>query len=201
MWAADAVSGYVSAGKASKAAQQTADKNIALFKETRDQNVALQKPWMDLGLPAGQQINALLMGGPGAEQAQQNYGNYRDTVSSGLRLQNGLNGGYQNQAVNGLLRSGSTIKAAEQYRNNFDNQDFGNYLGYLGNQQRVGVGATNALSGVNTDYANGVGQQNTNAGDARANGYLAQGNAIGGAFNNLTSMLSGGLGYASSYGK
>ncbi len=109
---------------------------------------------------------------------------------------NALNTGY---AAGGKLQSGSAAKAAIRYGQDYGSNEFGKQMGYLGNQQGVGLTGANALAGVGTNYANSVSQNNNNAAATSANAGLAGatmfGNALGGAANGIGQALG------SSYGK
>lgn len=85
---------------------------------------------------------------------------------------NALNSGY---AGAGTLQSGAAMKELERFRQNLQSGYRGEYLGYLGNQQGVGLGAGSALAGVGQNYAGMVSANNTNAANAAANAALVRG--------------------------
>jgi hypothetical protein len=86
-----------------------------------------------------------------------------------------------------LLGSGSALKALTNYGQGIGSQEFGNYMGYLGNQQQTGLSATNALAGVGTGYANAVSANNNNAANQTGNAALVGANNINGLLGNALS--------------
>jgi hypothetical protein len=94
---------------------------------------------------------------------------YQFRVNEGNRA---LNSGW---AGAGTLQSGAAMRAAQDFGQNIASQEFGNYMGYLGNQQGVGLGAGSALAGVGQNYVNTISQNNNNAGSAAANAALIRG--------------------------
>lgn len=116
---------------------------------------------------------------------------FRNSTGYQFRLGQGmdaLNSGY---AGAGTLQSGAAMKAAQEYGQNFASNEFGNYMGYLGNQQGVGLSGASALAGVGQNYANSVMTNNNNAGTAVANAALARG--ANNPFANTLGMIGGGL--------
>lgn len=102
---------------------------------------------------------------------------------------NKLNSGY---AANGALNSGAAMKAMEKYRQDLQSGYRNEYIGYLGQQQGVGLSGASALAGVGQNYVGNVTANNTNAGNNAANAALARGSinsqmwtGIGGALGNL----------------
>ena len=197
----------MSASKSNKAIQSATDQQAQVARESNalqgriyDENVARSQPFVQQGLTAGQNLNALLgLGGDGqaasnAFQTFKNSGPYGFNFNEGMRA---LNSGY---AAKGMLQSGAAQKAAIKYGGDMASNTLGQYMGLLANQQGVGLSASNALSGVGTNYANAVSNNNANAASAIGNGALARAgtnNALMGGFANLAGNTAGQL---SSYG-
>lgn len=131
-------------------------------------------------------------GGTTAQDAQENaFDAFRNSTGYQFRLNEGydaLNSGY---AGAGVLQSGAAMNAAQEYGQNMASAEFGNYWNMLGEQQNLASGAANAMSGVNTTYANNAGnlaiangQNQASAAIARANNTNAMIGGIGGAFGN-----------------
>lgn len=131
-------------------------------------------------------------GGTTAQDAQENaFDAFRNSTGYQFRLNEGydaLNSGY---AGAGVLQSGAAMNAAQEYGQNMASAEFGNYWNMLGEQQNLASGAANAMSGVNTTYANNAGnlaiangQNQANSAIARANNTNAMIGGIGGAFGN-----------------
>lgn len=118
-----------------------------------------------------------------------------------FRLGQGMDAINKGYAARGTLQSGAAMKALNAYGQDQASSEFGKYLGYLTGQQQVGLGATNAVMGVGTNYANAVSANNNNAGDAAANAALARGNANAGMYSSIAGGIGNALGsLGSSYG-
>lgn len=115
---------------------------------------------------------------------------FRNSTGYQFRLGEGMNALNNNYAGAGLVRSGAAMKAAQAYGQNFASNEFGNYLGYLSNQQGVGLAGASALAGVGQNYTGMVSQNNNAAGTAAANAALAGGQN---SFGNALSLIGGGL--------
>lgn len=135
-------------------------------------------------------------GGSGADAA---FDKFRQSDGYQFRMNEGMNALNTGYAAAGKLQSGAAAKAMQRYGQDYGSNEFGKYLGYLGNQQGVGLTGASAVAGVGTNYANAVSQNNNNAADAAGNAALvkgsAYGNALGGVANGLGTILG------SSYGK
>jgi len=110
---------------------------------------------------------------------------YQFRVNEGNRA---LNSGW---AGAGTLQSGAAMRAAQDFGQNIASQEFGNYMGYLGNQQGVGLGAGSALAGVGQNYVNTISQNNNNAGSAAANAALIRGQ--NNPFASVLGTIGGGI--------
>lgn len=130
--------------------------------------------------------------GQSAQEAASNaFDVFRNSTGYQFRLNEGydaLNSGY---AGAGVLQSGAAMNAAQEYGQNMASAEFGNYWNMLGEQQNLASGAANAMSGVNTTYANNAGnlaiangQNQASAAIARANNSNAMIGGIGSAFGN-----------------
>tara|TARA_R100001086_G_scaffold180400_5_gene100175 strand:- start:2860 stop:3711 length:852 start_codon:yes stop_codon:yes gene_type:complete len=134
--------------------------------------------------------------GPPQGQSAQSAANnafdiFRNSTGYQFRLGEGmdaLNSGY---AGAGTLQSGAAMKDALRYAQNFASNELGNYMGYLGNQQGVGLSGASALAGVGQNYANSVGANNNSAGTAAANAQLVAG--ANNPFANALGAIGGGL--------
>lgn len=254
-----AIAGASSANKAAKRAAQVSEQNnaanVALQREIYGKNQQALSPFMQLGKPAGDTINALLglggaspqyqqpqvtpnalsqfaggtrygrisipalyndgypagagygiadgqagLGAPfysatrqnpiGAQDAANNaFDIFRNSTGYQFRLNEGmdaLNSGY---AGAGILQSGDAMRAAQEYGQNFASNEFGNYMGYLANQQGVGLSGASALAGVGQNYANNITAMNTQNAANQANALLSRQNPLA----NVAGMIGGGL--------
>lgn len=118
------------------------------------------------------------------------FQNYQNSTGYQFRLGEGI------RAIDAgapVRNSGATLKARQQYGQNIGSQEFGNYLGYLANQQGVGLSGASAQAGVGQNYVNTVSANNNSAGSAAANAALMRGQATsnmwGGVANGLGSIF------------
>lgn len=118
------------------------------------------------------------------------FDQFRGSTGYQFRLGEGNRGVNSAYAGAGTIKSGDAMRAIADYNQNFASNEFGNYLGALGNQQGVGMQGAGALAGVSTNYGNNVQANNNSAGTAAANAALAKGqNSIG----NTLGLIGGGL--------
>lgn len=127
----------------------------------------------------------------GTQAAQNAFDVFRNSTGYQFRLGEGMNALNSGYAGVGLVRSGAAMKAAQDYGQNIASNEFGNYLGYLSNQQGVGLSGASALAGVGQNYTNTVSANNNSAGTAAANAALVKGN--NNPFANALSLIGGGL--------
>lgn len=123
-----------------------------------------------------------------AQAASDAFDVFRNSTGYQFRVNEGMDALNSGFAGAGLLRSGAALKALDDYRQGMASQEFGNYMGYLSNQQGVGLGGASALAGVGQNYTNTVTANNNNAGSAVANAALIKGQ------NNPFAAALGGLG-------
>ena len=189
--------------KATKAATNAAADNNALQRDIYSQNKTALSPYIDQGVTNSGKINALLVTNPYEFTAD------KFTADPGyqFRLNQGLSGVTQNKAVNGLLKSGSALKALNDYAQGGASQEYGaaynrheqstgNYVNALQDQQGVGLSAAGALAGAGTGFANAVSANNNNAANTVGNAALAGANQT----NNLLGQGVNALSYATGQG-
>jgi hypothetical protein len=153
--------------------------------------------YQNYGQNEGRQIPSAPSATPAAGSAtaaQNAFDVFRNSTGYQFRLGEGMNALNSGYAGAGLVRSGAAMKAAQEYGQNLASGEFGNYLGYLSNQQGVGLGGASALAGVGQNYTNTVSANNNSAGTAAANAALVKG--ANNPFANALSLIGGGvLGY------
>lgn len=171
------------ANKAANATQYAADQSAAVQREIYGQNKEMLAPWVLEGAKATPVINGLLGLGD-AQQAQQAFDTYRGSTGYDFRLKQGLNAVTSGYAGGGMLRSGAAMKGLADYGQGMATQEFGNYMGALGNQQSMGLAAAGNLAGVSSGYANSLGSIYQQNGANQANAALVKSqntaNALGG---------------------
>lgn len=125
---------------------------------------------------------------------------YQFRVDQGQKSMNAL------AAANGSFDSGAAVKSALNYGQGVASQEFGNYMGYLGNQQGVGLSAASAVAGVGQNYANGVtaingansqnawntAQAKTQSNNSLASNLTSSFGKIGGALSGFGTSTAGG---------
>lgn len=130
------------------------------------------------------------------QAAQQGFSDWRDNTGYQFRFNEGI------RAIDAgapVRNSGATLKAREQYGQNIGSQEFYNYMGALGGQQQVGVGAANALSGVQTNYANNAANIAQQQGQNIANSAVARANNTNSMISGITSSFNNALGSYGAY--
>lgn len=137
-----------------------------------------------------------------ATTPQQDYGaafnNYLDSTGYKFQLGQGLEGLAFAKRLTGL-DSGDMVKSAIDYNRDMGQQYFGNYMGLLGQQQGLGIGAASAIAGQGSQYAANMAGSNSSIGNALANGAISNGNlalAMGGNQANMYGQIAGGIGNA-----
>ncbi len=200
------LSGLIAAGGAiagaaigSKASKKATNKAVASQEAMNAQNNALQlqqyqanaqrlDPYASQGMQASSAMNALLGFGD-ATQANQAFDRYQGSSGYQFRKDEGMNALASQYRGRGVSQSGAADKALMKFGQDYGSNEFGRYMGYLGNQQGVGMAAASALAGVGQNYANSVSANNANTANAVSNAALVNGanqaNAYGTAFNAL----------------
>ena len=136
----------------------------------------------------------------GAQAANDAFARFRDSTGYQFRLGEGMNALNTGYAAKGLLNSGAAQKAAIKFGQDYGSAEFGNYLGYLGNQQGLGLSGASALAGVGQGYANSMTAINNNSANAQANIAQARAQNTNALLGNLSSRFGMGLGALSSFG-
>jgi hypothetical protein len=119
----------------------------------------------------------------------QQYQGFMMTPGAQIQLREGVGAIDASAAARGGLRSGATLAAQEQMRNNLVQQDFGNYLNRLSGLAGMGQASAAGQAAAAGQYAGNMGNVLANRGDAQAAGAIGQGNAWGNAFGNLASTF------------
>lgn len=197
------ITGGKGAKKAANIAAQSAAQDRALAQNIYQQNVGMAQPTVDRGNAAGAQINALLGLGGNAGTAQDALAAWRGSTGYQTGLQTGLDAVNTGYAARGALESGAAQKALARYGTDYSNQNFGQYVGILSNQQGAGQNALASVTGSGANYVNQATSANQGAASAQANAalYGAQGtqNALAG-FANAVGNYYGQSSYGSGSG-
>jgi hypothetical protein len=125
------------------------------------------------------------------QAANQGFGDWRNNTGYQFRFNEGM------RAIDAgapVRNSGATLKARMQYGQGLGSAEYGNYFGALQDQQRLGAGAANALSGVQTTYANNAGNIAQMQGQNLANSAVARANNSNAMIGGITSSFTNALG-------
>lgn len=142
-------------------------------------------------------------GGAPQGGAQSAYQRFLDSTGYQFRFGEGARALNTSAAANGLADSGAAAKALVRYGQDFGSNEFGRYMGYLANQQGVGLSAGSALAGVGQNYAGMVTANNNSAGEVAANAALMRGAANASMWNGIGSGIGqlAGTAYGSGWWK
>ena len=168
--------GLISSKMQSDTAHDAQDQAQAQFQQQR----ADTAPWRT----AGEQsltANTDLLGLNGPDAATAAMGNFTTSPGYQFQLQEGLRAVDAGAAAQGMLRSGATLKAEQEYGQGLANQDFTNYYNRLYNLSQLGGnvavgGATNAAGSAQASLS-GANAQNSILGNA-AQGLGSQANTL-----------------------
>lgn len=133
-------------------------------------------------------------GTPQAANAADPFRQYIANSDYGFQFGEGANALNHGLASAGSINSGAAMKAMERFRQNTQAGYRNEYMGYLGQQQGVGLSGASALAGVGQNYAQMTGQNNQNAGDNAANALLMRGAANSNMWNGIAGSLGNALG-------
>jgi len=188
--------GSSAASKAASTQAKSADKATELQREMYYKNLELQKPFYEAGL-TGQ--NALLEYlGLGGDKNAANYGAGMKPFTGAdlatepgyqFRLGEGVNALNKQAAARGGLMSGSALKAAERYGQDYASGEYNNAYNRYWNtrnqilnpmQSLLGQAQTSAgnMGSAAQNYASNAGNSMMAAGNARASGYMGGANAL-----------------------
>jgi hypothetical protein len=201
--AAGAIGGAVISGNAAQNAANTAanaaSQSNQLESQIYGQNKALETPYINAGDTAETQLEGFLGLGGNSQAAQTALNNYLNSTGYQFDLNQGLQSVQQSKAAQGLLGSGSTLKALDQYATNTADQYGQQYEQNLQGVVNTGANAADALAGQGQSYASAVSSNNNSAASTAANAGISSAANTTGLINNTLKSLSGTSG-ASSFG-
>lgn len=113
----------------------------------------------------GQYANILGLGGDAAQSGAMD--NYYNSSGGKFLMNQGMDQIMGNRAAGGLLRSGGTSKAIEDYRSGLASTKMGEYMGLLGNMNQQALGAGQIISNAGSQS---VGANKTGGGLGKAVG-------------------------------
>lgn len=170
------------AGKASKAQRRAAEQAAAVQREQYEQTRADLAPFRDMGTTALGQYTDLL-GMQGQDAYQRALQNYQQSPFLAQLVRNTGDAVDASRAARGGLFSGATAQEIGDRTGQLYMGDFNNYLSRLGGLVDTGQSAAAQTGSFGQNAAAGQANAFTAAGNARAQGYINQGNAISNALN------------------
>jgi len=176
----DVLRGWRETGQAFKTPQEYAQFHYSTY----GRNEGRQLPSQQAATPAAANENA-------TKAAQNAFDIFKNSTGYQSRLAEGYDALNSGLASAQVLQSGAAQKEAVRYGQNFASNEFGNYLGALGNQQGVGLSGASALAGVGQNYANTMAANNNQAASAVGNAALIKGQ--NNPFANALGVLGGGF--------
>jgi hypothetical protein len=186
-------------GSASQAATNAANANNQLESQIYDNNVKLATPYITSGNTAETALNGFLGLGGDPAATQKAFQDYLNSTGYQFNLNQGLNAVNQSKAAAGLLRSGSTLEALDNYGTGLADQYGQQYVGNLQNEVSTGQAAAGSLTGAGQSYANAVSANNNSAATTTANANLAGASNTNALIGNAIKGF-GTLAGSSSYG-
>lgn len=112
-----------------------------------------------------------------------------------MRAQEGNTQIEASAAARGGLNSGATLRALQRYGQDYNTNEFNNYLGRLSNLFGGAQSASNNLGAAAQNAGQLIGQNQVNAGNARADMYANRSNAMTGALSSLSNIFGRSAGY------
>ena len=210
--AAASIGGGLMASSAAKKAsraqvQASQDANAAQERMFAEQN-RLQEPFRQGGLTAQNEIMQLL--GIGGDQTAAGYGSlgksfgmsdFEQDPGYAFRQAEGMKALERSAAARGNLLSGSTLKgvqrfgqdlASQEYQNAFNRYQVNrsNKLNPLQSLMGSGQSATNVMTSAAGQAGQNQASNLYNAGQARASGYIGQGNALNTALGQIGAIAT-----------
>lgn len=186
------------ADKAANAQIQAAREANQLQKEMYDQNRADMAPWREAGMGTLSQLVAGLQPG-GDFNRSFTMNDFQADPGYSFRQSEGQKSIDNSAAARGSSLSGATLKAlnrfgqdtaSNEYQNSYNrwNNDMSNRYNRLAGVSGTGQTATQNIANQGQQTAQTMGQNVTGAGNARASGYIAQGNTVGNTFGSLAKL-------------
>lgn len=195
--------GGMSAKKAAKAQTQAAQQASDAQRQMFERQVELQAPFRQAGLTAQNRFMELM--GLGQPTGGQDFGRYARDFSMedyqqdpgyAFRLSEGMKALERSAAARGGLLSGSMLKgaqrfgqqqASEEYQNAFNRYQTNraNQLNPLAGLMSAGQSGANTLTSAAGELGGRLGENYLQAGNARASGYIGQGNALSSALGTV----------------
>lgn len=204
--------GASAASKAAKAQTNAANQANQTQRDIFDKQTALQEPFRQGGMAAESRLLELLglappggntAGGLNVNPATADFGKYAKDFSMndftadpgyGFRLSEGTKALNNSMAASGLRGSGAALKAGERFGQDLASQEYqnafnryqvnrSNQLNPLQSLMGGAQSSANTLTGAAGQMGQTIGENQLQAGNARASGYVGGANALTGALS------------------
>lgn len=181
------------AGKAADVQSAASDRAAQLQKEMFDKQVELQAPWRQAGERALGKLEAA------SEYTPFGMNQFNADPGYAFRLAEGQKALERSAAARGGLISGSALKAAERFGQDYGSQEYTNAFNRYQTERAARLQPLQSLAGVGQTAANTLGQAagtyGTNVGNLMTGSAAAQAAGTVGQANALTGGLSTYLNY------
>lgn len=164
---------------AAAAANEQQEKALALQTRMYEEGIKRQQPYADIGMEFTNKLAEMQRGGPGAGMNMMNL-----DPGYNFRLGEGMKALERNAAARGGLISGSALKAAQRYGQDYASNEFGNAYNRMANLASLGPSAAGVMNNLGSNFS-------TNAGNVYGNMGVNTGNALLAATNARTSAYTG----------
>lgn len=189
--------GANAAKSSAKTQAAAADRAAALQQQQFDKQVELQEPWRQAGMTALNALTPLATNYTpfSMEQFQQDPG-------YAFRLSEGQKALERSAAARAGLQSGSALKAAARFGQDYGSQEYQNAFNRYQTERQARLGPLQSLAGVGQttaaqlgqsgqQMASNVGEMMTSGAAARASGYMGGANALSSALGQGMNMYQG----------
>lgn len=179
------------AKKGAKAQTRATDQAIAAQQSSEERAIALQRPFFNAGYAA----NAALLDltgvdrsklgpgegvTPGSPEDLSAYGKYNYQKDPGyqFRMDEGVKALDRSAAARGILNSGGQLRRLTRYGQDYASNEYQNVYNRIAAIAGFGTGSSSQASNTIVNTGANIGGALINAGEARASGFVASGNAI-----------------------
>lgn len=176
----------VKAGETSAAAAERAGQiTQGQYEQTRTDLA----PWREIGEQAlYQYADELRIPVPGATGPSTFESGFETSPGYQFRLDEGQKAIERSASARGVLGSGGTQKALTRYAQGVASDEYGSYMNRLAGAAGIGQTATTQTAQFGAGAAGALGQAELQAGQARASGYLGQGQAAQQAISGIQGL-------------
>ena len=122
------------------------------------------------------------------------YRGFRESPNYRFNLDEGLRGVSAAASAGGFRGSGRALQESAQYASGLASNEYNNYFNQLAAVAGTGQAATTSTAQLGSNFATQAGNNAIRAGDARASGLVAQGNAINQGINGVAGAVGTYLG-------